>query len=639
MPKVRRPASVLAGAARAAHGQQRPRAPGLGAAQGGGPGAAAAPDKRRPARPGSTGGPKQQPPQQHPPQQHQQPAAWRCASVIDQQAAEAVGRLLAAAETRSAGATIKSLTLAPHVVHKKPTFAVTCETLRHLPLLKRVLAAAGLPGDAAPRLSPAAAYVLTYELLFGEGFRGKGPAEAAVLARQAALRAELAGLLAQAGAADAGAWLAAQQAPAAAAGAAPHPRHARVNTLKASVAEVLAQLRAPPDGRPAKRARGAAGAGGGGAAAAGLAAVRVDELLPDLLVFPPGTDLHDHPLVEAGVLVLQVRRGGDAESAPPRRARGLRPHSRRPADAAARRALPPRAQSKASCMPAHALRPQPGWQVVDCCAAPGNKTTHVAALLHAACAAAGGESRPGAAPPRVWAFDKDPKRLKRLAANVARTGAGGLVAARAADFLSLDPAAPEFAGVRGVVLDPSCSGSGTVVSRMDHLLPPPSGGADEASGEAGGAEAQRVEQLAKFQEAALLHALRFPGLTRLVYSTCSVHRRENEDVVAAVLPAARAAGLCLADPFPAWPRRGLPGSVPGAELLVRTDPREDGTDGFFVAVFERQPPEKAEQPQAQQGEQQRGTQQAQQQQGEQQQRQPARKGKKKARRRQEQEQG
>lgn len=57
-------------------------------------------------------------------------AGWHCRSVIDRQAAEAVARLLAAAESRSGGATIKSLTLAPHVVHKKPTFAVTCETLK-----------------------------------------------------------------------------------------------------------------------------------------------------------------------------------------------------------------------------------------------------------------------------------------------------------------------------------------------------------------------------------------------------------------------------------------------------------------------------------------------------------------------------
>jgi hypothetical protein len=69
---------------------------------------------------------------------------WRCASVIDQQSAEALHRLLAAAETRTAGATIKSLTLAPHIVHKKPTYAVTVETLKHLPLLKAVLAAGEL---------------------------------------------------------------------------------------------------------------------------------------------------------------------------------------------------------------------------------------------------------------------------------------------------------------------------------------------------------------------------------------------------------------------------------------------------------------------------------------------------------------
>lgn len=32
----------------------------------------------------------------------------------------------------------------------------------------------------------------------------------------------------------------------------------------------------------------------------------VDQLLPDLLLFPAGSDLHDHPLVANGSLVLQV---------------------------------------------------------------------------------------------------------------------------------------------------------------------------------------------------------------------------------------------------------------------------------------------------------------------------------------------
>jgi putative methyltransferase len=95
-----------------------------------------------------------------------------------------------------------------------------------------------------------------------------------------------------------------------------------------------------------------------------------------------------------------------------------------------------------------------------------------------------------------------------------------------------------------------------------------------------------------------------------VYSTCSIHQRENEDVVAAVLPAATAAGFRLVDPFPAWHRRGVP-VVEGSELLVRTDAHEDGTDGFFVAVFERSTSSVA--PQKPQGQQQEEQQQQQQQ--------------------------
>jgi 16S rRNA C967 or C1407 C5-methylase (RsmB/RsmF family) len=43
-----------------------------------------------------------------------------------------------------------------------------------------------------------------------------------------------------------------------------------------------------------------------------------------------------------------------------------------------------------------------------------------------------------------------------------------------------------------------------------------------------------------------------------VYSTCSTHQRENEDVVMAVMPAAKAKGFELACPYPSWPHRGLP---------------------------------------------------------------------------------
>lgn len=42
---------------------------------------------------------------------------------------------------------------------------------------------------------------------------------------------------------------------------------------------------------------------------------------------------------------------------------------------------------------------------------------------------------------------------------------------------------------------------------------------------------ERLQALAGFQQRALCHALRFPSLQRLVYSTCSLCQEENEDVV------------------------------------------------------------------------------------------------------------
>ncbi len=52
--------------------------------------------------------------------------------------------------------------------------------------------------------------------------------------------------------------------------------------------------------------------------------------------------------------------------------------------------------------------------------------------------------------------------------------------------------------------------------------------------------------LPRVQEAALRHALAgLPALQRLVYSTCSVHERENECVVQAVLPLATQLGFVL----------------------------------------------------------------------------------------------
>jgi len=271
--------------------------------------------------------------------------------------------------------------------------------------------------------------------------------------------------------------------------------------------------------------------------------VKEDPLLPSVLSLPGGSDLHAHELVTSGCVLLQGR---------------------------------------SSCMPAAALGLREGWTCLDACAAPGNKTTHAAALV--------GPSG------RVLAFDRDAARLKTLERNAATAGAAH-VEARCQDFLSLDPGAPEYAGVRAVLLDPSCSGSGTGGTRMDWLMPSERERARERAALGGDgddpawtrlleSDAHRVHKLSQFQRRALEHALSFPGAVRVAYSTCSVYARENEEVVESVLPAAREAGWRLARALPGWPRRGL-GRFAFGEDVVRVHPTEDGTDGFFVAVFER----------------------------------------------------
>ncbi|MBA0744886.1 hypothetical protein Gogos_007488, partial [Gossypium gossypioides] len=279
------------------------------------------------------------------------------------------------------------------------------------------------------------------------------------------------------------------------------PRYVRVNTLKLDVDSALIELRKQY-------------------------MVEKDDLVPDLLKLPPKCDLHDHPLVMNGSVFMQ---------------------------------------GKASSMVAAALDPEPGWEVLDACAAPGNKTVHLAALMR-------GKGK-------VIACELNKERIKRLADTVRLSGA--YIEVFQGDFLSLDPKDPPYSKVHAILLDPSCSGSGTVAERLDHLLP------SHAAGQSANVdETERLTKLASFQKKALTHALCFPQVERIVYSTCSIHQIENEDVVKSILPLAASHGFRLATPFPQWHRRGLP-VLEGFEHLLRTDPVED-KEGFFIALFIRE---------------------------------------------------
>lgn len=245
-----------------------------------------------------------------------------------------------------------------------------------------------------------------------------------------------------------------------------------------------------------------------------------DPHVPDLFEFPPSRakKVAAHPSVARGRLVLQ---------------------------------------DKASCFPALILvGDAPPSTILDACAAPGNKTSHLAALAPSA---------------RVLALDRDPDRFSLLEARLKLAGALN-VEARLGDFLTIDP---RDYPVTAILLDPSCSGSGT----LDH--PPPK-------------DRDRLERLAGFQLKALVKALTaFPDVTRVTYSTCSVYEDENESVVAAALSQAPDFQLHVA--LPSWPRRGRahPRLTPQQSYnLLRVDPNLDNCTGFFLALFVRSSSEK-----------------------------------------------
>jgi 16S rRNA (cytosine967-C5)-methyltransferase len=217
------------------------------------------------------------------------------------------------------------------------------------------------------------------------------------------------------------------------------------------------------------------------------------------------------------------------------------------------------AQSRAAMLVAHVLDPQPGERVLDLCAAPGGKSTHLAALM-------GGEGE-------VVAVERNPARAEQLRETARRLGAVN-VTVEVADAAVPRPENERF---DRVLVDPPCSGLGTLQARPDLRWRWPVGDpADRRSAP------QRIAKLAAVQRQILDAGARTlrPGGT-LVYSTCTVSAAENEQLIEQFL--SDDSDFTIEDLTSQWPAH----AHPNAERFLLTLPDRDRTAGFFIARMQR----------------------------------------------------
>ena len=192
-------------------------------------------------------------------------------------------------------------------------------------------------------------------------------------------------------------------------------------------------------------------------------------------------------------------------------------------------------QSRASMLVSRILAPRPGERVLDLCAAPGGKTTHLAALMEDRGEVVAVERHPG----RASALERTRARMR---ASCVKVEVG-------------DAAIPRTDGpFDKILVDPPCTGLGTLQSRPDLRWR---------------ARPEAVGELAALQARILGTAAQAlaPG-GALVYSVCTISRAEGDQVIDAFLREHRDFA---------------------AERRLQLVPHRDGTDGFFIARLRRAP--------------------------------------------------
>lgn len=201
-------------------------------------------------------------------------------------------------------------------------------------------------------------------------------------------------------------------------------------------------------------------------------------------------------------------------------------------------------QSLSSMLPPIILEPKEGENILDMAAAPGGKTTQMAALTNNKAF--------------ITAVEKNKIRAERLNYNLQKQGVGCVNvmledARKLSDFFSFDK----------ILLDAPCSGSGTM-SIFDKNF-----------------NEELIKRSSKIQEELLKKALKIlkPG-GEMIYSTCSILKQENEEILKKVLTKANAEiePINLTENIVA-----LPSKIDGTITVFPTENYE----GFFVAKIRK----------------------------------------------------
>jgi len=167
-------------------------------------------------------------------------------------------------------------------------------------------------------------------------------------------------------------------------------------------------------------------------------------------------------------------------------------------------------QDLAASLAVKMLDPQPGWKILDLCAAPGVKTTQLAEIT--------------AGSAEITATDADSERLKKVKQNITRLGIASVTVLENAQLFEVSKFKilnSKFSGLGpfdAVLLDAPCSNTGVLAKRIEarYRLNPTA-----------------IQELTITQSKLLSTAASMTGPRgKICYSTCSIQKAENNELVA-----------------------------------------------------------------------------------------------------------